>query len=97
MRERSLNVYENKGALWKTPERSFNVIGNKGIYPTEAGMLLKSQGVSSQDKIEIGADQGQFVIFAPRRLISPDPKTRVVKSSIDLETGRARNAKSSFT
>jgi hypothetical protein len=28
--ERSLNVYENKGLLWKTWEQSLNVIENKG-------------------------------------------------------------------
>jgi hypothetical protein len=29
LKERSLNVYENKGALWKTRERSWNVYENK--------------------------------------------------------------------
>jgi hypothetical protein len=30
LKERSLNVIENKGPLWKTPERSWNVWENKG-------------------------------------------------------------------
>jgi hypothetical protein len=30
MNERSGNVYENKGTLWKTRERSGNVYENKG-------------------------------------------------------------------
>jgi hypothetical protein len=30
MTERSLNVYENKGPLWKTRERSWNVYENTG-------------------------------------------------------------------
>jgi hypothetical protein len=30
MKERSLNVYENKGQLWKTREQSWNVVENKG-------------------------------------------------------------------
>jgi hypothetical protein len=31
MEEQSRNVYENKGPLWKTWERSWNVVENKGI------------------------------------------------------------------
>jgi hypothetical protein len=30
MNERTGNVYENKGSLWKTRERSANVYENKG-------------------------------------------------------------------
>jgi hypothetical protein len=45
LNERSLNVYENKGPLWKTRERSWNVYENKGCYPLMAGMLLKTQVV----------------------------------------------------
>jgi hypothetical protein len=30
MKERSLNVYENKGPLWITCERSLNVFESKG-------------------------------------------------------------------
>jgi hypothetical protein len=30
MNERTGNVYENKGSLWKTQERSANVYENKG-------------------------------------------------------------------
>jgi hypothetical protein len=45
--DRLPNVYENKGALWKTRGRSRNVIENKYSYANKAGMLLKIQVVSS--------------------------------------------------
>ena len=37
--ERTGNVYENKGPLWKTWERPGNVYENKGSYPFDPGML----------------------------------------------------------
>jgi hypothetical protein len=46
--ERSLNVIENKGPLWKTWGRSLNVYENKYTYPFNPGMLLKTQGVKSR-------------------------------------------------
>jgi hypothetical protein len=52
MKERSLNVLENKASVWKTPERSLNVDENKGSYPTEGGMLLKRQVVTARAKKE---------------------------------------------
>jgi hypothetical protein len=42
MRERSLNVDENKGPLWKTPERSWNPYENKGGYALKPGIYLKT-------------------------------------------------------
>jgi hypothetical protein len=45
--ERRGNVIENKGPLWKIWGRSWNVYENKGTYPSEAGMLLKTQGVKA--------------------------------------------------
>jgi hypothetical protein len=30
LKERSGNVYENKGPLWESPERSWNLFENKG-------------------------------------------------------------------
>ena len=41
MKERSLNVYENKGPLWKKWERSLNVIENKGSCMLLDGISLK--------------------------------------------------------
>jgi hypothetical protein len=41
MKERSLNVYENKGPLWKKWERSLNVYENKGSYTHRGSMSLK--------------------------------------------------------
>jgi hypothetical protein len=38
MKERSVNVIENKGQLLKMGERCWNVYENKGSYPFEAGM-----------------------------------------------------------
>jgi hypothetical protein len=35
--ERTGNVVENKGSLWKTWERSWNFYENKGTYPVKAG------------------------------------------------------------
>ena len=43
LKERSGNVYENKGPLWKTCPESRNVIENKGTYRLNPGMLLKIQ------------------------------------------------------
>jgi hypothetical protein len=44
MRERSLNVHENKGSFCETPERSWNVNENRGSYPSSPGMCLKMKG-----------------------------------------------------
>jgi hypothetical protein len=41
MKERSGNVYENKGPVWKKWERSTNVYENKVVRFIKAGMLLK--------------------------------------------------------
>jgi hypothetical protein len=41
LNERSGNVYENKGPLWKTARRSWNVVENKGTYGYNPGMLLR--------------------------------------------------------
>ena len=38
MKERSGNVYENKGSVWQAPERSRNVIENKATYSIIAGI-----------------------------------------------------------
>ena len=46
VKERSGNVYENKGSGLHRRERSGNVIENKGSYALKAGMLLKRQVVS---------------------------------------------------
>jgi hypothetical protein len=45
--ERSLNVYENKGALWKTRGRSWNVCENKGSYAFNPGMYLKKSKLTN--------------------------------------------------
>jgi len=45
MKERFGNIYENKGPLWKEPERSRNVIENKCSYTFNMGMLLKRKEV----------------------------------------------------
>jgi hypothetical protein len=44
--ERRTNIYENKGPLWKTSAPSANVYGNKGGWPLNPGMLLKTKGVN---------------------------------------------------
>ena len=44
--ERTGNVYENKGGLWKKLERTGNVIENKGSYAMNPGMLLITNGVT---------------------------------------------------
>jgi hypothetical protein len=41
LKEQSRNVYENKGSLWKTWERSCNVIENKWTYGARPVILLK--------------------------------------------------------
>jgi hypothetical protein len=45
MNERCANIYENKGPRRKTCRRSWNVLENKGSYPSFAGILLKTQAV----------------------------------------------------
>src|SRR5208337_4800593 len=47
LNDRSWNVIENKGSLWKTLGRSRNVYENTGTYPVEAGMLEKIKGLIS--------------------------------------------------
>jgi hypothetical protein len=42
MNERRGNVYENKGPLWKTWGRSWNVLENKGAYGFNPAMSLKT-------------------------------------------------------
>jgi hypothetical protein len=46
VRERSGNVYENKGPVFSSPGRSGNVTENKGSYALKARMLLKRKGVN---------------------------------------------------
>ena len=46
LRERSGNVYENKGSVWKTCERSGNVIENKGTYACYGSILLKTNDLA---------------------------------------------------
>jgi hypothetical protein len=46
MNELCGNVIENKGSLFHSSRRSGNAAENKGGYPQNAGMLLKTNGVS---------------------------------------------------
>jgi hypothetical protein len=39
LNELSWDLIENKGPLWKTGRRSWNVIEKTGTYPVKAGML----------------------------------------------------------
>ena len=52
------NVYENKGPLWKTCGRSWNVIENKDSYTLEAGMLCAPQRRGSP----VGGSPTQIVV-----------------------------------
>jgi len=45
LKERSGNVYENKGSVFHRRMQSGNVIENKCTYALKAGMLLKTQHV----------------------------------------------------
>jgi hypothetical protein len=45
VKERSGNVYENKGSAFHSPEQGGNVVENKDGYEFEAGMLLKINGL----------------------------------------------------
>jgi hypothetical protein len=47
LKERSGNVYENKGPLRNTRERSGNVVENKVTYRHNPGMLLKTKELVS--------------------------------------------------
>jgi hypothetical protein len=47
LNERTGNVYENKGSLWKTQERSGNVYENKVAYSLTAYMSLKIKVVKT--------------------------------------------------
>jgi hypothetical protein len=44
-REQSGNVYENKGTLWKTWERSWNFVENKRTYGDWRRILLKTKAL----------------------------------------------------
>jgi hypothetical protein len=46
MKERSGNVYENKGSAFDRREQSWHVIENKSSYSLKTGLLLKRQVVS---------------------------------------------------
>jgi hypothetical protein len=43
MNEQRRNLIENKGLLWKSWQRTGNVIENTGSYTPEPGMLLKTK------------------------------------------------------
>ena len=45
LNERTGNLYENKGRLRRTWERSWNVNENKGGKPSNAGMFMKIKGL----------------------------------------------------
>jgi hypothetical protein len=47
LNERSGNVYENKGTLWRRRDRSGNVFENKYTYPLNPGMFLKRKDVKT--------------------------------------------------
>jgi hypothetical protein len=47
LKERSRNVYENKGTLWKTPGPSRNVIENKGTYSYFKCIVLKATALQN--------------------------------------------------
>jgi hypothetical protein len=46
LKERSGNVYENKGSAFHTPEQSGDIIENAGSYESNAVILLKRKDVS---------------------------------------------------
>jgi hypothetical protein len=50
LNERSGNVLENKGLLWKSPGGPGNVLEKTGIYALKAGMLLKIKAANTHDK-----------------------------------------------
>jgi hypothetical protein len=55
LKERSLNVAENKGPVWKTWERSWNVDENKGSYAFAQGMYLKTGRLATQCNCKAGS------------------------------------------
>jgi hypothetical protein len=71
MNERTGNVYENKGSLWKTRERSWNVCENKGTYPLMAGMLLKIKGFNVGPRKTMATSNDNLSIMACVALIPP--------------------------
>ena len=50
--DQSVNVYENKGPLWKTWAQSCNVIENKGTYRCNPGILLKAKELLRENDID---------------------------------------------
>jgi hypothetical protein len=64
MNDRRGNVYENKGPLWKTVWKSGNVVENKGIYESKAGMLLKRQVVSRSQVVGGGRTEANLRLLA---------------------------------
>jgi len=47
VKERSGNVYENKGSAFEVPQQGGNVLENKGSYAPKTGILLKTKPLSS--------------------------------------------------
>ena len=65
LQERSLNVTENKGSLWKTGERSGDVVENADSYPQNGGMLLKGKEFKAEEKAEAGASRDNLSLLGP--------------------------------
>ena len=66
MKERCGNVYENKGPAFSSPGGSGNVIENKGGYVQDAGMLLKTKGVTGNPELPASSISSVNTMTVPR-------------------------------
>jgi hypothetical protein len=85
LNERTGNVFENKGALWKTWERSWNVHENTGTYPFNPGMLLKRQVFKSRPS---ACGRQQWTIYPLRPALSPIHRVNCPRPSHGLGLDR---------
>jgi hypothetical protein len=64
VKERSRNVYENKGSAFHRPRQSGNVIENTDSYALKAGMSLKLQVVSRCQVVGEGRPVASLLLLA---------------------------------
>jgi hypothetical protein len=66
MNEQCGNIYENKGPLLEDGRRTGNVIENKCSYAQNAGMLLKTKGVTENAELLASSISSVDTVTVPR-------------------------------
>jgi hypothetical protein len=71
MKERSLNVDENKGPAWRSREGSLNVHENKGSYPSMTSTSLKTGRLTTAGQRRHGRFKTKSLSCPPRPPLRP--------------------------